>query len=275
VALAASSSSSSATAGLGILPDLAGLPVGAAYRLDAEFFNVEDLDGVGESVLGSGNLNHLTLQAELIHRLGDPTASGANASSDELASAADLAARGAAIRPAMTTEPTFNGRLLDAAQEDAPPADGGSSDQRGFGHPTDLATLIGSSQAAGASADPVTSASLDGVGNASDSGAEAAAPPPLRQGDTPGGPQPGGVPVGPGDDPDGTIPDVPDEVPDEVDDLLQTVTDVLTPVLGPDCRQAELHKFHPPSSPKAGAAAPAPLRCLPWLGRAHPDGRQS
>ncbi len=219
--------------GAGSVPDLAGLPMGAAYRLDAEFFEAEDLDGVGEGALGSGNLNHLILQSQLINGLGDPTGSGADALADTVPLAADLAARGAGFEPAATVEPTFEGRPLEPAHEDAPAVDGATSDQRGFGQPAGLVTLIGGSQTAGAGAGGFTARFAGGGGAAADVSVADVAPPAVEPNATPTGPPPGDVPADPGvglaDTAAGTL----DDVLHGIDDLSATVADVVAPVVEP------------------------------------------
>jgi hypothetical protein len=228
MALDDSSSPSSVTADTGVLP-AGGLPMGATYRLDAEFFEAEDLDGVGESALGSGNLNHLILQSQLINGFADPTAGGADRLVGELPLAADLGARGAGSS-ATTAEPTFDGRLLDPAPGDAPPADGTTSDQRGFGQPTELFTLIGGSHAAGAGAGGFTARFAGAAGPAADVSVTGLAPPAVEPDTTPAGPPPGDLPAEPGGGPDGTVAGVLDDALGGIDDLAATVADLVTPV---------------------------------------------
>ncbi len=135
--------SASYSTGYGSIDYFSLLPDGSTYRLDAEMYQAEDLDGVGESLVGSGNLNHLIMQADRIGALADPASQASNILIDDSLTLATVTSAATGTVPT-TDEEIEAANRYDSGAAELASVDG--SDVRGpVQQPVEIANVAGSS----------------------------------------------------------------------------------------------------------------------------------
>lgn len=121
------------------------LPNGSTYRLDAEMYHAEDLDGAMEGLLGSGNLNHFVMQSNDLGGLSDPTSTSSNLLSDDSLAAAAAPASPAGNVPVTDDDIESASRTDGSTGDTVSSAAGDGTDLRGAPQPIEVANLAGGS----------------------------------------------------------------------------------------------------------------------------------